>query len=949
MSDGALRISILGDASQFKETLGDLRKSLEKFKEDLKTATGLDIPRLNLEIFGAETSIKQITEFGKFAQGSLGFYQQLKKELEGQLLVTTNRAEQEDLNKRLVNTLSIIKEIKSAGIEKPIPIPIVIEPPPPGSIASLRETIKNLTSQRDIQVDRSAFEQYNTLIQQLENKIKELKSIGIEIPVKPIPPVLENSIQGIKNQIDELNRKKVLIDIANEGEIAQINQQLDGLATKLARANSISFDKNGAISANAGKSRQALTSLSLVAQDLPFGFIAIQNNLPAVISSFGALRASAVGTAGVMASLGAALAGPAGLFLAFSVVTGAVTFAVQKYGSLGAAIDALTGKYVDLGGVINRAAESLKEYNENQISTNEILASAEGSQAGQILKVKTLSAVVLDLSKSENVRKKALQELQELDETRFKNFSVEKGLLDGLSDSVKEYTRAIIAQAVAQKFTDQVSTTTVELEKQKNALSDISRQLYKYGNSQERLNKLAQEQSATARQGGIPRSANKEEREIQALVNKRKELQAGIDNLTTQLDEYNLSAQNAIETASSLASGLKKIGDSADDAAKGRKIDFKFDLKLSDDYKELTNYNSIDKSIDRLKQYADVVLDVNKSEKERSAALAKLSEDSLNVYNINEDLFNGFKIGKTPLKDISQAVDIYSFKLQELIVAEIKFQQSLKDSQRLTTGFGAAFKAQAKELTGANISDKIASLFNEEDFARIKDLAKDLPKTFIESFREFDGAFPSLDEFKNKLNEIIQLEFLKTGKLDLAQISELINAQLSKLKANVQTEIALNFDFDLLSKGAKLIEEQTEKIKNNITSAFSGVQNILQNTFFDLLDQGIANWKNFADEVIKEIKRIAAALLAKALVTGIANILAPGSGSAVSALLKGVDTESMGSWLDGMDSLGIPGAANFGGVRGADMAMSGQVVVALRGSDLVGAINRTNTSINRVG
>ena len=118
MSDGALRISILGDASQFKDTLADLQKRLEGFEKDLKTATGLDIPRLNFQINGIETSIKQLTEFGKFAQGSLGFYEQIKKQLEGELRVTTNRAEQEQLNKRLLDTVSIIKEIKSAGIEK---------------------------------------------------------------------------------------------------------------------------------------------------------------------------------------------------------------------------------------------------------------------------------------------------------------------------------------------------------------------------------------------------------------------------------------------------------------------------------------------------------------------------------------------------------------------------------------------------------------------------------------------------------------------------------------------------------------------------------------------------------------------------------------------------------------------------------------------------------------
>ena len=610
----------------------------------------------------------------------------------------------------------------------------------------------------------------------------------------------------------------------------------------------------------------------------------------------------------------------------------------------------MLGKSDALAQVTRRVAESYKEYRKNLVTTGEALAQATGAQTGQIAKAQALAGIITDLSKSEKERKTALQELQSLDKERFKNFDIEKGKYDGIKEAVDGLTNSLIANAIANKLADRASDLAIQERQATNEADKL------YLRQQELLRTNIDINDEVAKYKKALKSAKTADEFFRASI--------GVSEFAIELLQVNDKLANADLRASNLRkelAGLKveikgaveeankfSILDTPD-APKGRKIDFKFDLKLSDDYKELTDYNSLTKSIDRLKQYADVVLDVNKSEKERSAALAKLSEDSLNVYNINEDLFNEFKIGKTPLKDISQAVDIYSFKLQELIVAEIKFQQSLKDSQRLTTGFGATFKAQAKELTGANISDKISSLFNEEDFARIKDLAKDLPKTFLESFREFDGAFPSLEEFKNKLNEIIQLEFLKTGKLDLAQISELINAQLSKLKANVQTEINLNFDFDMLSNGVKLIEQQTEKIKNNITSAFSGVQNILQNTFFDLLDQGIANWKNFADEVIKEIKRIAAALLAKALVTGLANILAPGSGSAVSALLKGVDTESMGSWLDGMDSLGIPGSANFGGVRGADMAMSGQVVVSLRGSDLVGAINRTNTSINRVG
>jgi hypothetical protein len=157
-----------------------------------------------------------------------------------------------------------------------------------------------------------------------------------------------------------------------------------------------------------------------------------------------------------------------------------------------------------------------------------------------------------------------------------------------------------------------------------------------------------------------------------------------------------------------------------------------------------------------------------------------------------------------------------------------------------------------------------------------------------------------------------------------------------------------SFDFDQLSKGFKIIEEQTKQIRDNILSTLSGVQGILQDTFFKLLDEGKGNWKEFGDAVIKEIKRITAALLTKALIEGLANLISGGTIGAASAVAKGlksIDTASLGEFLEI-----TPGAANFGGIRGNQgVNMNGQVVMTLRGTDLVGAMNRTNTSINRVG
>jgi len=396
MSDGALRISILGDASQFKETLADLQKRLEGFKEDLKTATGAAIPDLNFKINGIETSIKQITEFGKFAEGSLGFYEQLKKQLEGELRVTTNRAEQEQLNKRLLDTVSIIKEIKSAGIEIPIPVPIVIEPPPPGSIADIKNQISEVIKEKQIAIGVN-LTNANIKLQDLKNKLSVLEKQGIEIPVEPITPVLENSIQGIKNKIDELNRQKVLLDIDDKQGLATINKELDGLNTRLVKANSTSFDKDGKITSNSTQAGRALTSLSLIAQDLPFGFIAIQNNIPALAESFGQLKNQSGGFKGALKELGAVLTGPVGISFAIASVVSGLTVLVQKYGSLSTAITE----------VLNLT----KTQRDLNVELGAASASSVGSAEGEITVLKTLTGVLTNNKLSLDARNGAYDEL----------------------------------------------------------------------------------------------------------------------------------------------------------------------------------------------------------------------------------------------------------------------------------------------------------------------------------------------------------------------------------------------------------------------------------------------------------------------------------------------------------------------------------------------------------
>lgn len=310
-------------------------------------------------------------------------------------------------------------------------------------------------------------------------------------------------------------------------------------------------------------SQNSLTSVSLAIQDLPFGFIGIQNNLPGIIQGLGQMTQEAKTGAPVMTQLSTALMGPAGLFLAFSAVTSIVTMLTLKYGSLGAAIDALFTKQTAFNEVIVRAGESLKEYNKSLLTNNEINGQAAASQSGQALTARALLSSVLDLTKTEAERKKALDGLKNLDQERFKNFDIEKGKINGLQEAVEAYTRALVAQSVASKFVDQVSNTSVELEKQRNSLGELFNQLNdlekKYPNLSAEAKKYSDELIASqGRLGAGLVQPGKGVLDYIATFKKIGEQEGVIQGLVKQLEDLNKATITAVQSASKLASAQKQ-------------------------------------------------------------------------------------------------------------------------------------------------------------------------------------------------------------------------------------------------------------------------------------------------------------------------------------------------------------------------------------------------------
>ena len=821
---GDLIIKIGGDASKFKATIADVENSLKSFKANLGT-TGLNIKIEALGFEEAKSNIKGVTEY---AEGTLGSIQ---------------------------NRIKLIKK-------------------------------ERLT----VTADASSLAPFNIALKEAVDTKRELEKAGIFKDVPQQAAVAENSIQGISNKLADLRKQRAIIDPdTNARAIVELNQLIEKLEEKLRNLQILGkkvatpegvlggFKQITKGSAEAGR---ALTSLSLIAQDLPFGFIAIQNNLPALSQTFNALKTETGSTKTALSALAGSLVGPAGFFFAFSAVTSLVTVAVQEYGSLSNAVKVLTSSN----------SEALK----SQLALNKALTEESANIGGRIAQIKILV---------ENYQREGATQLERLAAFRALK-AINPDIVAGIDE--QNYSTAASIKLVGENANAIINLLKVQAKQQaiSKVLDGLEQKRFeangKYNAERKKQidfeNRLAAIDAKKAK--GISLSSPERTLDRQRAIGAKayadnvKEASEEISKITTEQDNWYNSlkplvsetstANSAFET---LIDNLKDLRKAEKEAAKGTKSVFAPQI----DSQALDEAFNLDKIIANITKYGNVLIDVNKTEAERKNALRELSE-------INPEYFNQFKIGKSSVGDAKVQLEEF---IRTLLVQK-KAQEDALAAAKLNNQFR---ENEEKGITA--VGDKYRILNDE---------VSTLPKTF----KDVEDAY-------------------KNANLN---IDKIIKPDFSKFDTS--------FDFDQLSKGFKIIEEQSRKIKDNMVSALSVIQGLLQDTFLQLFDEGKGNWKEFGDAAVKEIKRITAALAVKALVEGLANLLTAGISGTVQSVakgLEGIDTASLGEWLDM-----TPGAANFGGIRGNQgVNMNGQVVMTLRGTDLVGAMNRTNTSINRVG
>lgn len=873
MANASLNIPITGDASALIAEVNRAAAELKKIQEQFNNAFTTKGKKLKVEI--DETLI----------EGSIADLKQKIKSLEETRgkLAPFDIANIEAANRQIEEYKNEIKRLQGIGIK------IDIEPPPNGSIADIKRTIQEITQKRDIQSpwDTGAIEQYNRMINVLKERLKELQSRGISVDVEPISPVLENSIAGLQEKLNKLRNAQINIDVLNEKEIAQTNDEIKRLEAEIQRLKGLSIDPNGKLTQSSAKARQAITSLSLVAQDLPFGFIAIQNNLPAVLQTFSELKTESKGSGGALKELGKVLVGPAGVFLAFSAVTAAVTYAIKEYGSLTNAIDVLIGA--------NGSAVQA------QVAFNKALQDESKNIGGSIEQIKILVKNYQDENATQAERLAAYRALKEINPDIVagideQNLSTATSiqLLGENAAAVINLIRVQTTQRAIQKVLDDLEGKRLiangKLLKAKEEELDLKNKIANIDRKNKQgegltLEEIQIEDDKVVLLGLYGEKVKDARAEVLELNGVQQKWLKQFEPLVNQTSK----ASSALET---LKENLKKLREEQNKKTGDKPKTFTPTI----DSQALDEAFNLDTIISNLTKYGNALIDVNNSEKERKNALRELLE-------INPEYFASFDLNKRRVDELKTSIEAF---IRTLLV-EKKAREDAAAASKINEKF-----RQNEEKGIERLGDKY-SILNDEKYKTT------LPTT-IEQAVKLEPIFSTTDLKKYLNNAFAGLD-----------IEQSLDGYISKFK-------------DLKDVYADTFPDLVKKNKEIADSINSYLTQPLTDVFDILLKDGEKSWKDFGNTVIDTLKRIAVQLIATAIAKTIANILAPGSGTLTEAAFEEYFQQFGGTIRGGGKQ------ANFGRIRGErSMAMSGQVNMVLRGSDLVGAMNRTNSTISRVG
>jgi len=253
--------------------------------------------------------------------------------------------------------------------------------------------------------------------------------------------------------------------------VRSINTASSQITRDLARAGASAAAMGQGVRVGSNQAAFALTNLGRVAQDAPFGFIGIQNNLNPLLESFQRLRVESGSNAAALRALGQSLVGPAGIGVALSLITAALTFAQMGF-------RAWTGS-------VKSAKEEAKEFVDTLEDVQKAQFKGIDSAQKELISLRSLYSVATNTNISLKQRKDAVDALQRQYPAYFKNLSDESILVGKAQQQYYDLSNQILATAraraaegiIAKNSTRQLENDEKLLELRKNLAAAANQQV----------------------------------------------------------------------------------------------------------------------------------------------------------------------------------------------------------------------------------------------------------------------------------------------------------------------------------------------------------------------------------------------------------------------------------------------------------------------------------------
>ena len=393
------------------------------------------------------------------------------------------------------------------------------------------------------------------------------------------------------------------IEIPIGAPLGQLDKDLKGANSKLnqfaADASKSAGVLGGAVVKGSNQAAFALTNLGRVAQDAPFGFIGIQNNLNPLLESFQQLKAQSGSTSGALKALGQSLIGPAGLGIALSLVTAAFTF------------------YTQYQQKANRetkvAVDANKELADSIKSISEVQAEGRSNASKDLSQLQSLYNATQNANIPAKERLKIADDLIKRYPKYLEGLTAEQVLAGKAASAYISLTNAILAKGYAQaaeenrqKLINQQLNAKVEITKEQAALDKSAAELSKRTAQKQATLDI---QGQAALEGGISKTSK------------------AVENSKNKINELNQVYKNA-------ASEIKILDDVTQGLIKTFGADVVIDPeKIDKSNKNLKTQSDILKalSVDFKQIASDVSITFGQGNEQRVVALRKAINDLISI------------------------------------------------------------------------------------------------------------------------------------------------------------------------------------------------------------------------------------------------------------------------------------------------------------------------------